>query len=296
MDADEVARMVRTHSVFARAEPRHKVMILRALKEHNGVVVMTGDGVNDAPALKNADVGIAMGIRGTDVARDASEMVLMDDNFATIVLAVGEGRRILRNIKKFVTYLLAGNLAEVAVIFIGSLFGHLPLSAVQILWVNLVTDSGPAIALGIDPSTQDEMKHPPRHGAFLSRPMVAFIATAGAVATAVILGSFFYALDRWDLDTARTVAFTSLVFIEYVKLGVLRLQEGTSPFANRWLLAAVAVSLAMHLAILYTPLNGAFGVVPLDAGEWVVVATGSLVGFLAATALAIAVRRRWGAF
>jgi Ca2+-transporting ATPase len=252
--------------------------------------------VNDAPALKNADVGIAMGVRGTDVARDASEMVLMDDNFATIVSAVSEGRRIFRNIKKFVTYLLAGNLAEVAVIFIGSLFGHLPLSAVQILWVNLVTDSGPAIALGIDPSTQDEMKHPPQRGAFLSRPMVAFIASAGAVATAVILGSFFFALDRWDLDTARSVAFTSLVLIEYVKLTVLRLQEGTSLLTNRWLIAAVIAALAMHMIILYTPLNGAFGVVPLTLAEWSVVLVGSAIGFVLAMSLAVLIRRRWGAF
>ena len=167
LDEDGLRRAVNQTSIFARAEPRHKVLILRALKQDHEVVVMTGDGVNDAPALRNADVGIAMGIKGTDVARDTSDMVLLDDNFATIVSAVEEGRRIFRNIKKFVNYMLTGNLAEVLVILVATVFGYLSVTAVQILWINLVTDSGPAVALASDPSPRGAMREPPspRRGA-----------------------------------------------------------------------------------------------------------------------------------
>ena len=149
---EELKRTANHTSIFARAEPRHKVMILRALKDGHEVVLMTGDGVKDAPALRNADVGVAMGIKGTDVARDTADMVLLDDNLATIVAAVEEGRRIFRNIKKFVNYMLTGNLAEVLVSLVATAFGYLPITAVQILWINLVTDSGPAVALASDPS------------------------------------------------------------------------------------------------------------------------------------------------
>ena len=164
LDEAELKRVINEVSIFARAEPRHKVLILRTLKEDHDVVLMTGDGVNDAPALHNADVGVAMGIKGTDVARDTSDMVLLDDNLATIIAAVEEGRRIFRNIKKFVNYMLTGNLAEVLVILVATLFGYLPVTAVQILWINLVTDSGPAVALASDPAPQGAMREPPRHG------------------------------------------------------------------------------------------------------------------------------------
>ena len=155
LDDEELQEVARRVSIYARAEPRHKLRILRALRvDRDQVVIMTGDGVNDAPALKGADVGIAMGIRGTDVARDASAMVLMDDNFATIMAAVEEGRRIFANIKKFMNYLLTGNTTEVLVVLVGSLFGYLPISAVQILWINLVTDSSPAV--GVDPPARPQ--------------------------------------------------------------------------------------------------------------------------------------------
>ena len=199
LTGEELKQTVQHTSIFARAEPRHKVMILRALKEDHEVVLMTGDGVNDAPALRNADVGVAMGIKGTDVARDTSDMVLLDDNLATIVAAVEEGRRIFRNIKKFVNYMLTGNLAEVLVILVGTAFGYLPVTAVQILWINLVTDSGPAVALASDPSPQGAMREPPRHGAVLGRSMAALVGSIGIVKAAILLATFFIGLWLWDL-------------------------------------------------------------------------------------------------
>ena len=199
LSEEELKRTANHTSIFARAAPRHKVMILRALKDGHEMVLMTGDGVNDAPALRNADVGVAMGIKGTDVARDTADMVLLDDNLATIVAAVEEGRRIFRNIKKFVNYMLTGNLAEVLVSLVATAFGYLPITAVQILWINLVTDSGPAVALASDPS-------PP--GAVLGRSMAALVGSIGIVKTAILLGTFFLGLELWDLETALTMTFT----------------------------------------------------------------------------------------
>ncbi len=294
LDAIGDDAIVEEGQIFARVEPVHKLRILNAFRDRGHVVVMTGDGVNDAPALKGADVGIAMGIRGTDVARDASDMVLLDDNFATIVAAIEEGRRIAANIRKFLNYLLSGNLAEVLVILVASLFGLLPITAVQILWVNLVTDSGPAVALAVDPAPPGLMDQPPRRGPIIGRAMLALVTGVGIVISAIVLATFAIGLWLFDLETARTMTFTALVTQEYLRLVVIRVHEHSPLLANRWLVLAVGASLALQLVLLYSPLGKLFDAVPLGPVAWVIIGGGLLLGYPAALAVTRLVRRRFG--
>ncbi|NQW22459.1 MAG: cation-transporting P-type ATPase [SAR202 cluster bacterium] len=294
MDTAELDRAVRECGIFARAEPRHKLRILRSLQEQGHVVVMTGDGVNDAPALKGADVGIAMGIRGTEVAKDASGMVLMDDNFATILAAVEEGRRIFANIKKFVNYLLIGNFAEVLVVLVASLFGYLPITAVQILWINLVTDSGPAVALGIDPAAPGIMQEPPRHGGVITRGMYALILSIGVVKAGIILGSFFLGVYFYDLQTAQTMTFTAFVIQEYLRLGVIRYQERSPLLSNGWLVGAVAVSLGLQLVLVYSPVGAFLDLTPLGVAQWLILLGGLAFGIVTALTITNQVIKRVG--
>lgn len=291
MAEDEI---VERGAIFARVEPRHKLRILQAFRDRDQVVVMTGDGVNDAPALKGADVGIAMGLRGTEVARDAADIVLLDDNFATIVAAVEEGRRIAGNIRKFLNYLLTGNFAEVVVVLGGSVAGYLPLTAVQILWVNLVTDSGPALALAVDPAPPGIMREPPRRGPIIGRAMLALVAGVGILIAAIVLGTFAAGLALYNLETARTMTFTALVVQEYLRLVVIRLHEHAPLLANRWLLVAVGISLALQLILIYTPIGGLFGAVPLGLGPWTIIAAGLAIGLPAALGITTLARRRFG--
>jgi Ca2+-transporting ATPase len=267
---DALRDLVREVAIFARVNPDHKLRIVEALKDQGHVVAMTGDGVNDAPALKKADIGIAMGITGTDVAKEASEMILTDDNFASIVNAVEEGRGIYDNIRKFVNYLLSGNVGEVLTIFVAALLGlPLPLLAAQLLWINLITDGFPAVALGVDPVAKDAMKHPPRRKTerIMSRNMSIHVFAMGALICLATLLVYRVGL-RESVEVGRTMAFMTLVLLEIVRLQMVRSPYRLGLFTNRWLLGAIIVSLIFQLLIVYTPLGRFFGTVPPQGIHW----------------------------
>ncbi len=301
--ADEAfADAVRETSVYARVSPAHKLRIVDALQRDGNIVAMTGDGVNDAPALKSADIGVAMGITGTEVTKQAAKMVLADDNFATIVEAVREGRGIFDNIRKFLRYLLSSNMGEVLTVFLGvvgagviGLAGDdgaviLPLLATQILWINLITDSGPALAMGIDPPTEDVMARKPRHltDRVIDARMWSGVLQIGLVVALVTLLTIDLYLPggliegAQDLATARTAGFTVLVITSLFNCFNAR-SETTSAFVhlfvNPWLWGAIALSIVLQVAVVNLEfLNVAFGTVPLTFDQWLVcTAMGSIV-------------------
>jgi len=295
MDAETLQRHVHETTVFARVTPAHKVRVLEVLQAADHTVAMTGDGVNDGPALSRADVGVAMGIRGTDVAKQSSDLVLLDDDYATIRTAVRRGRTIFDNVWKFVAYLLSANLAEVLLVFVASLFGYLILPAVQLLWINLLTDGLPALALGTDPEAEDVMDRPPRRSGVgvIDRRMAWFIGGAGVTATVVMLALTAYTLDGAPAATpyAVTMVFTGFVLLEFEKLYVVRWLGETPLFSNWRLALAVALSLALQLSVLYTPLAGLFGTVPLALGDWAVLVVAVVVALPPLVGVAAAIRR-----
>ncbi|QCC49010.1 cation-translocating P-type ATPase [Halobellus limi] len=298
---EELGRTIEDVDVFARVEPDHKVRILHALQGNGHNVVMTGDGVNDAPALTQADVGVAMGQRGTDVARQASDMILQDDNFATIRDAIEEGRGIFENVRKFVNYLVSTNTGEVLVVFLGVLLGSLLLpeqfsgtsqalilTPVLILWINLVADTLPALALGADPHADGLMDRPPRptdEGVINTRVLVSILTIAVLLAVTG-LGIFFYALDRTgSLLRAQSLLFTFIVVVELIRIQVIRSRYDQTLRSNLWLVGAIGASLLVQLAVLYTPLHDFFQVVPLTLVEWGWIAVGFVVFLLLNVAL-----------
>ena len=257
-------------AIYARVNPSHKNKIIEALKKKKNIVAMTGDGVNDAPALKKADIGIAMGITGTDVAKEASDMILVDDHFSSIVNAVEEGRGIYNNIRKFVNYLLSSNVGEILVIFIASLLGWpLPLVAIQLLWINLVTDGLPAVALGVDPSGKNIMHEKPRKKGtpIIDNEMKFNIFFIGALIALATLFLFNRSLIN-GLDNARTVAFTSLVVFEMFRLQMVRSRFNTGIFSNKYVILAVLSSLILQLLVIYTPLSNIFHTTTISLIDW----------------------------
>lgn len=258
-------------SIFARVNPIHKQIIVKILKSQWNVVAMTGDWVNDAPALKMSDIGIGMWITWTDVTKEAADMILVDDNFTSIVNAVQEWRWIYDNIQKFINYLLAGNVGEIMVLFIASLAGlPLPLLAIHLLWINLVTDGPPAIALSIDPINPDVMKHCPRKSSesIVSKRMILNIVILSSIMTIGALVLFFrhYHLD---LQMARSWVFVLLVFIELIKIQIIRSQYHLNIFSNKWLLWSIVLSMLLVLFIVYTPgINTLFKLKPLNGAIW----------------------------
>lgn len=302
MTDDELFERVPRIAVFARVAPEHKLRIVRAHQRHGSVVAMTGDGVNDAPALKQSDIGVAMGKNGTDVARESADMILADDNFATIVAAVEEGRVVYDNIRKFVAFLLTGNLAEVLVLFLAILAGlPMPLLPVHILWINLVTDGLPAVALGFEPAERSVMRrHPRARRASLFEQGLAYRIVGFAVVIAVACLVVFVAAtptDAANIDRARTLVFVALSLAQV--FFVLSIRAGQhSAFSvpllsNPQLIGAVVIATAMQLGVVYVPaLAGFFRTVPLTLGDLVIALGVASAGFVIAEITKVMLRSR----
>jgi len=311
------ARTVAEVSVYARVNPEHKLRIVDVLQRAGAVVAMTGDGVNDAPALKKADIGVAMGITGTDVSKEAADMVLADDNFASIVAAVEEGRAIFANIRKFLRYLLSSNIGEVMTMFFGVLLGKqlgledagrglvLPLLATQILWINLVTDGLPALALGLDPADDDVMEQQPRpagEGVLTGHMWIGiiFVGVVMAIATLYVLDACLpggFVAGTGDLPYAQTMTFTTLMLSQMFNVVNARSDETSAfihLFTNRWLWAAIGGSVVLQALVVYLPfLQRAFGTTPLNLRDWVFCLTvASSVLWLREASKAVARARR----
>jgi len=277
MSDEEFDRVVEDVKVYARVSPEHKMKIVKALKKRGYVVAMTGDGINDATALKMADIGISMGMTGTEVTKETSDMILADDNFSTIVNAVREGRRIFDNIKKYLIYLLQCNIAEIAVMLIATMIAlPLPLTAVQILWVNLTTDGLPALALGVDPAESDVMKRKPRllKANIVNRKEFAiYFLIVPIILTTIILSNFMFTLSSESLVEARTEALTVMIVCELaIAISCHSLNHPitkVNPFSNKFLWLAVAGSLVMQLAVLYLPfMHSPFDITYPSQQDW----------------------------
>ena len=278
LEDKQLQSLLKEDVLFARTKPEHKMRIVSILQAQGQIVAMTGDGVNDAPALKKADIGVAMGIRGTDVARDASDLVLLDDNFATIVRAIGEGRRQFANIRKFVRYLLSSNAGEVIALVVNiAIGGPLVFLATQILWMNLVTDGVTAVALGMEKSEPDQMREKPRKkdAEILGRWGMITIAAFGLYTGLSSLWIFFHLMDH-GLELARTTAFTAMVVFEKFSVFAFRSLTLTSWrigwFSNKFLLAALLLTLgAQVLAVYWPPLQALLRTVPIGTDEWLLI-------------------------
>lgn len=294
MSEEEFRAAVATTNVYARVAPAHKLRIVDALQDEGNIVSMTGDGVNDAPALKSADIGVAMGITGTEVTKEAATMILTDDNYATIVSAVEQGRATFDNIRKFLRYLLSSNMGEVATVFGGVVLAALlglttgeggvvlPLLATQILWINLITDSGPALAMGVDPTDESVMNRPPRNMAdrIINKAMwwrVIYIGVIMGLVTLLSIDMFYpggLIAGSDSLDTARTVGFTTLVLAQLFNALNSR-SETQSAFhhmtSNRWLWYSIGLGVVLQIMVVHVPfLQTAFGTTALDPLHWAV--------------------------
>lgn len=281
LEQAEFEKRVERINVYARVNPEHKIRIVQALKKHGHQVAMTGDGVNDAPAIKAADIGIAMGITGTDVAKEASDLILLDDQFLTIVNAIEEGRGIFDNVRKFVNFLISCNIAEVITIVMGIvLFNNLLLTAAQLLFINIVTDGLPAVALGSDPAESDVLKSKPSRfqEAIVTKRVWAEIFIFGTLMSVLLVVQYWYNHTHESALFAVSAAFTAMVVYELVRLVDIRTDYKIKWFSNPWLTVAMVSSLALQLAVLYIPgLAHYFNVGPLNPHDWVIMAAGSVV-------------------
>lgn len=303
MSEEDLRQVVKEKTIFARVSPENKVQIVNAHKQNGEIVAMTGDGVNDAPALKRADIGIAMGITGTDVAKSTAEVILTDDNFATIVHAVEEGRVIYSNIKKFVSFLLSCNVGEVLVVFLALVFNlPVPLSAKQLLWLNLVTDSFPALSLGVEPGEPDIMEQKPRdpNEPILDKRVTRMLIVQSIAITVATLGAYYLGLTHYgdtgnDLAGARTMAFLTLTFAELFRSFSARSDKYNiwemGVTTNTTLIKGVAVSLILTLSTVFVPfMRDIFDTIPLTPGEWSAVILLSLIPLISAEVLKTATK------
>jgi len=313
IDDKKLAEVVQNTDVFARVSPEHKMRIVDALRSNGEVVAMTGDGVNDAPAIKRADIGVAMGITGTDVAKGTADMVLTDDNYASIVAAIEQGRVIYANIRKFVFFLLSSNVAEVMIIFLATLAGlPMPLTAIQLLWLNLLTDGAPALALAMEKGDPDVMDRPPRpkNESIVNSSMrlgivVQTIAQTGAVLGAFLIGLYLtvghvpaltgytviYSLLKFnyegvDVQTAETMAFVTLSLCELFRAYTVRSERVSvfklGVFTNKYMQMAVGLSVVLLLLVVFVPfLNPIFNTHPLTGQEWLIVLGLSIIPAIA---------------
>lgn len=279
LTTDQFADAVRKINIYARVNPSIKMKIVDVLKKDGHIVAMTGDGVNDAPALKRADIGVAMGITGTDVSKEASDIVLLDDQFKTIVYAIEEGRGIFHNIRKFVTYLLSCNIGEVIAVFLGvMIFQKLPLTATMLLWINVVTDGIPAIALGLDPAEKDILKKPPSafQTQILSKRLWIEMFIFGFLLAVAVLGIYSMNL-RESLEDAQGAAFMAIVVLELVYIYLIRSTYKTSLFSNPKLIIAVLATLFLQIAIIYIPsLARLFEVTHIELFDWLYIGFASV--------------------
>ncbi len=299
---EEMKEIVKVTDVYARVSPEHKMRIVDALRANEEVVAMTGDGVNDAPAIKRADIGVAMGITGTDVAKGTADMVLTDDNYASIVSAVEQGRVIYSNIRKFVYYLLSCNAAEIMVIFLATLFGWpIPLTAIQLLWLNLVTDGAPALALGTEPGDPDIMDQPPRptNEPIINKFMLVGIAVQTIAITAVTLGAFALGrfVDQEHIAFAETMAFATLSISELLRAYTARSEYyplmRIGVFKNKVMNWAVLASLALIMVVIYVPfMQPIFNTAPLGWAQWVEILPLILVPSVAAEVTKMVMAKR----
>jgi Ca2+-transporting ATPase len=284
-DAELKRRIDDGLKIFARVSPFHKLRILKLLRNDHHVA-MTGDGVNDVLALKRADVGIAMGKRGTEVAKEASDIILLNDSYLSIVAAIREGRRIFDNVRKFINYLSVTNIAEVLVIFILTTALTLKeplLLPVHLLWINLLTDGLPALALGADPARRDTMQRPPRrkNEPIVNRRLGIIIASISVLITALLI-AMYAMVSSLGPDVVTTTLFTGFIILELLRIAVVRQQEELSWGSNPWLLWAIAFTIVLQLLLLYTPINTYFHVVPLGMFPWLVILFTAAFGFIAA--------------
>lgn len=290
MTEEEIRDVVKTKRVYARVSPENKVQIVEALRQNGHIVSMTGDGVNDAPALKKADIGVAMGITGTDVSKNTAEVILTDDNFATIVHAVEEGRVIYNNIKNFVSFLLSCNIGEVLIIFIAILIGlPIPLTAIQLLWINLVTDSFPALALGVEEGDDDVMDEPPRdpNEPIVDRDSAVVIGVQAVAITIATLVAYYYGIRVYGEGSqgSHTLAFATLICAELLRAYSARSSDHTLSqigiFSNKTMVIATLASFGLMLVVLYVPfLADLFGVIRPAARDWLVIIVLGLIPLL----------------